>query len=283
MNKLNLFKSSGCDSVTNICLFEELLRAGAADCDVLFIHSSMNIGIPNLTLGRTGLFSEIWNVLLKLKVPTICVPTFTFSFPNGVDYDIAHSPTPMGALNEYVRRLPETTRSTDPIMSVALVGKEDYLIKDIGKYSCGPGSTFDLLHRRKGGVKFLFLGVRCFECFTFTHFVESEKSVPFRYHRPFTGKIHQERKVIEDTYYHYARYNGVKATSDDKFERYLESTGRITKSRLGDSWMSIVDEEQGYVAMKECLEKDPFYLAAKAYDPSELADSRFLEQNITTL
>ncbi len=283
MNEVLLFKPAQGEAITSATLERNLRTIGADNCDVLFIHSSINFGVPNPALGRKGLLEEIWKTLRKLDVPTLCVPTFTFSFPNGQDYDVETSPTRMGALNEFVRRLPEATRSQDPIMSVALVGKEHELVTQIGKYSCGPGCTYDLLHRRGQGVKFLFLGVRCFECFTFTHFVESEQAVPYRYHRPFSGQIMGGGKSWQDTYFHYARYNGVKATPEDKFEQYLESTGRLQKQRLGDGWISLVDEPDGYDAMRECLDQNPFYLADRVYQPFELTDRSFLEKDIVTL
>jgi aminoglycoside 3-N-acetyltransferase len=283
MNDPILFRPAQGNAITTNSLLHDLRAIGAADCEVLFIHSGLNLGAPNPELGRRGLLSEIWGVFQKLGVPTLCMPTFTFSFPNGQDYDVAKSPTRMGALNDFVRQLPEAIRSMDPIMSVALTGRESELVKRIGKYSCGPDCTYDLLHRRGGGVTFLFLGARSYECFTFTHYVEAQLKVPFRYHRPFTGRITQGERTWEDTYFHFARYNGVVPTTGDKLERYLEATGRIRKRRLGNSWLTAVNEPDGYAAMSECLEQDPFYLAARRYSPEEMRDTRFLEKDIIAL
>ena len=278
-----LFQPAQGDPITTTSLLRDLRHVGAADCEVLFIHSGLHMGVPNPALGRKGLLTEIWSVFQTLDVPTLCVPTFTFSFPNGRDYDVAKSPTRMGALNEFVRQLPEAHRSVDPIMSVALTGRKTELVTRIGKYSCGPDSTYDLLHRRGGKVTFLFLGARSYECFTFTHYVEAQMKVPFRYHRPFTGRIIQAGRTWEATYFHFARYNDVRPATGDKLERYLEATRRIRKQRLGDSWLSAVDEPAGYAAMSECLEKDPFYLAARRYAPEELHDTQFLEKDIVAL
>jgi aminoglycoside 3-N-acetyltransferase len=278
-----LFRPLHGDVITSSSLRRDLLMVGAAECDVLFIHSGLNLGAPNPALGRSGLLAEIWRVFQSLGVPTLCVPTFTFSFPNRQNYDVEKSPTRMGVLNDFVRRLPEALRSVDPIMSVAIIGRETELVTQIGNHACGPDCTYDLLHRRNGGVTFLFLGTRCYECFTFTHYVEASIKVPFRYQRAFKGRITQSGNTWEDTYYHFARYNGVQPPIGDKFECFLESTERIRKQRLGDGWLSTVTEPAGYAAMSECLDRDPFYLAARRYTPEELGDTQYLEIDVLTL
>ena len=95
--------------------------------------------------------------------------------------------------------------------------------------------------------------------------------------------LEQGGRVWEDTYYHFARYHGVLPPTGDKLERYLEATRRIRKQRLGDSWLSAVDEPAGFAAMSECLEHDRFYLAARHYAPEELLDTRFLEKDVVAL
>lgn len=278
-----LFAAADGALITSASLARDLRATGAADCDVLFVHSGMNLGVPNPELRRTGLLAEVWSVLLSLGVPTLCMPTFTFSFCNGDSYDIQRSPTRMGALNEYMRRLPEATRSRDPLMSVALVGREHELVTTIGEDAVGPGCTFDLLHRRGHGVKFLFLGVRCFECMTYTHYVESTIPVPFRYNRTFSGDVIDHGRSTVATSRLFVRYNGVEPTPEDKFERYLERTGRIRKQRLGDGWLSTVDEGAAFEALRECYDREPFYLAARPYTPGELRDTSFARREMVAL
>lgn len=89
-------------------------------------------GTPNPNLKRKELLGEIYETLLTLKVSTICMPTFTFSFCNGKDYDPRHSGSKMGALNEYFRKQDGVIRSVDPLMSVLLcLEKNPYFFVDI--------------------------------------------------------------------------------------------------------------------------------------------------------
>jgi aminoglycoside 3-N-acetyltransferase len=283
MDDTLLFTTAAGVRVTRSALGQALLDVGAADCDVLFVHSGLGMGLPNRELGRTPLLSAIWETFLALQVATICVPTFTFSFPNGENYDRERSRTRMGALNEYVRQRPGVVRSVDPIMSVALLGTERALVDLVGKHSCGPDSTYDLLHRRGGGVTFLFLGVRCHECFTFSHYVEASARVPFRYHRPFSGTVTVDGRTWQDTYFHYARYNGTRPVADARLEQDLLSSGHLRRTRLGDGWVSAIDEPAAFATIMDRLRRNPFYLAERSYDANELGDTRFLERNITAL
>ncbi|MHB8801085.1 MAG: AAC(3) family N-acetyltransferase, partial [Thermoanaerobaculia bacterium] len=273
-----LFSAANGGKVTRKGLEGALRAVGAADCDVLFVHNGMKLGAPNPDLGRIAFLDSIWETLLALRVPTICLPTFTFSFPNGQAYDREKSRTRMGALSEHARRLPGAVRSIDPILSVAVVGSEHALAESIGRYSCGPDSIYDLLHRRGGGVTFLFLGVRAHECFTFSHFVEERAGVPFRYHRPFHGEIRAGGRTWQETFFHYARFNGVRPVPDDRLERDLHDSGLLRRTPLGDGWISAVDEAAAYPFLLDRLRREPFYLA-----DTELRDKRFLERDVVAL
>ena len=63
----------------------------------------------------------------------------------------------MGVLNEYVRKNVEGLRTSDPLLSVYIVGKTYDLTSISGDESIGYGSTYDKLHKLGKKVKFLFL------------------------------------------------------------------------------------------------------------------------------
>ncbi len=166
MSQQLLFKTAQGNPVTSDDLRAALDGVQAHDCRVLYMHSGLSFGLPNPELGRAQLLDAIYQTVRGLGVPTLCVPTFTFSFCNGEDYDSKRSRSRMGALNEYIRQRPEAVRSVDPLMSVAVVGEDRDLAENLGHASIGINSTFDKLSRRQG-VKFLFLGVRLGDCFTY--------------------------------------------------------------------------------------------------------------------
>jgi len=140
MKELRLFQAPDGSWISNTKLLSILEHVGATDAQVLYIHSGLTFGSANPELGRQGLLGELHHIISLLGVPTICLPTFTFSFCNGEDYDVQASRSKMGALNEYIRKLPGTIRSIDPLMSNALIGRDDHLLQNLGKRSLGAGS-----------------------------------------------------------------------------------------------------------------------------------------------
>lgn len=262
---------------------DALRQTGAQEADVLFVHTDMTFGMPNMNLSKKEIMAGMLKALTALEVGTICVPTFTFSFCNGREYDVNKSRTRMGAFNEYFRKQPGVIRSVDPLMSVALLGDKKYLVKDIGHESVGKDCTFDLLRREKGKVKFVFLGTKPSACFTYTHYMEYVLQVPYRYQRAFTGRITLPNgKTYEDTYELFVRYQGVEPTKRDDFERHLLSTGACTRQSCGDSFVYCVEKNVAFAEFSHEMKKNPMYLLDHAY-PQKLVPEFHVDEEMVAL
>lgn len=257
-----------------------MIEVDASKAKILFIHFAMTFGVPNPNLSRNEILSAIYSAIQKLEVKTIILPTFTFSFPNGRDYDVKKSKSKMGALNEYIRKQPEAIRSIDPLMSIALVGEKKYLATQIGHESCGKDCIFDLLHN-EDDVKFMFLGTRPKECFTYTHWIEWSVKVPYRYDREFSGKIINGDKVYNDTYKLFVRYKDVIAGAND-FEDLLLDKKFARMTKLGDSAVYCVDEKSAYDLLCEKISGDINYMLAKPF-PHTLIDEFILNEEMVAL
>jgi aminoglycoside 3-N-acetyltransferase len=257
-----------------------LERVGAPDARVLYMHTGLTFGRPNLEIGRQGILQALSELILSMGVPTVCVPTFTFSFCNGEDYNVQNSRSRMGALNEYIRRLPGTIRSLDPLMSSALIGVDRDLVGNLGRNSIGRNSTFDKLHQRGQAVKFLFLGTTASECFTYTHYVEEQRNVSYRYNRSFSGKITSDGRTWEDQYALFVRYRGVVPSSDQMLERSLLANGLLRKETCGESSISCVDEPDAYDMIVRHLEENPRCFVAE--DPAD-KNREFAAHNMVAL
>jgi aminoglycoside 3-N-acetyltransferase len=279
MKDATLFRSR--DAVTSSDLLRCLEAVGAGDCRVLYVHSEMSFGKPNPELGKAGLLQAVLDTLLELGVPTLCVPTFTFSFCNGVSYDVNQSRSKMGVFNEYIRRLPNAKRSIDPLMSSAVLGADHQVVTDVGHHSIGEGCTFDRLHAAKN-ARFLFLGVGAAKCFTYTHYVEERLRVPYRYDREFTGTITDGDRTYQDTYTLYVRYNGVQPESTTKFEDYLVRAGLMKKVACGDNFISSIAEPVAYETIAGKIREDGNYFLAAPYPPDR-KDTRFEVHDMVAL
>ncbi len=242
---------------------QDTLRNLAADeCDVLYIHTGMQFGLPNLQLGRSGVLETMAQVLYGLGVSTLIMPSYTFSFCGEQVFDREKSASSMGALNEYMRTRHQWTRSCDPLMSNILYGQERGLLTHIGKNSVGRGSTFDLLSSLNGKVKFLFLGPRIHDCFTYMHYLEEIKQVPYRYDFSYKGTIIDGDRHYEDEYTLYIRDEGVQAGGGAKiYENMLIERNLARFQRLGGGAITVVDLNSARRLYLELLETSPnFYI-----------------------
>lgn len=282
MTSLPLFQAQGGTPVAASDFTAALERVGAADCDLLFIHSGLKFGLPNPALSRAMLLGSLYEALKSLQVPTLCVPTFTFSFCNGQNFDVAASRSRMGALNEFIRQRPEAIRSADPLMSIAIVGRDRALVENPGRESVGADSAFDRISRRPR-VKFLFFGELPGDCFTYMHHLEWKERVPYRYDRDFTGLVTANGETVEKTATLFVRYNGVVPnTASHTYADMLAQRGVLRSAQVGDGRISCFPEPEARETYIGLLRKEPNYFIERPFSPSQ-ADKTFAVREMASL
>ena len=277
----DLFRTRDGRPVTADDFRRALESVGAHEAQVLYMHTELSFGTPNPGIGRRDLLAKLYAVVRNTGVPTICVPTFTFSFCNGVDYDVQRSRSQMGALNEYIRNLPEAVRSADPLMSSAVVGPDTSLVTDVGRRSIGANSTFDRLHRRPG-VRFLFFGASPSKCFTYIHYVEECERVYYRYDRSFAGNVTDRGHTTRETYTLFVRYRNVVLSDAGQPEQEMARRGILRRAACGDAVISCADEPGAYDTIVGQLRSDINCYLAPPY-PGEFLDREFRAHNMVAL
>lgn len=282
MQEVKLFLGSDGDWVSNSHLLRTLEAVGAHESDILYIHSELSFGQPNPELGRRGLLEALLETLQALQVPTLCFPTFTFSFCNGRDYNVQTSKSKMGALNEFVRKQTNAVRSIDPLMSTTVLGKDRHLAENIGHHSIGDSCTFDKLHLYAGTVNFLFLGVSLGKCFTYMHYIEEREKVPYRYNREFSGMITDGESTYEDTYSLFVRYKGVLPNPNSSVEDDVLRKGLLKKAVIGDSSVSCIAEKAAYSSIRDSIKADLEYIIISP-SPHEKQNTSFHVENMVAL
>lgn len=264
--KQNLF-NYGNQEINEEDIYKTLLSFGADQCDVLYIHTGLNFGLPNLKLRRKDLLEFLANILYKLNVPTMIMPCYTFSFCNEEIFNIYETKSSMGALNEYLRTEHHWERSHDPLMSNILYGKEQHFVKDIGKNSVGEGSTFDLLAKSGLKVKFLFFGPRVHDCFTYMHYLEAVEQVPYRYNFDFEGTIIDGENVYNDKYTLFIRDNGVEAGGGAKIYENILIERQLAKfTWLGGGAITVLDLKSAQKTYLDLLRESPNFYIEEVYN-----------------
>ena len=259
---MNLFQSTKNQLFTKDDLIKTLDNLKVYDTDYLYLHTAFTFGVPNPVLGRKKILEEILSVFQAFKIKNICFPTFTFSFCNGDTFNIQESKSKMGALNEYVRLMPNSFRSVDPLMSHVLIGEDLELVRNLSKSSIGKGSTFDKLHAKEN-VKFLFFGTRVGDCFTYLHYIEKMLRANYRYDRIFEGLIIDGDISYTDSYELFVRYKDVfPGEASHIYEQMMLDKGISKRIEFGDSSITILDEYNAYELYYDLIKRDPNYFLA---------------------
>ena len=268
---LQLYQASDGQWITAGELRQRLIDVGAADCDMLFVQTEIMFGLPNRSLKRKELLGILSDILLSLNVKTILLATFTYSFPNHEAFDVVNSKTSMGALLEYMRKLPQANyRTEDPLLSITILGEGKEKFMDLPHNSLGPGSAFDRLHNEKG-VKFLMFGGSFGESFTYVHHVEKMLEVPYRYDQSFTGEIiDAEGRARTETWSIHTACGGVTPRAFCDLEEELVTKGIMKRAAVADGKVTCVPEPEVYQAIADKIAEQPCFFIEKPYTAEDL-------------
>lgn len=207
-------------------------ESGIIKGGVLLVHSSIA-----RTLKREGCGpKEVVSALLMQLGPdgTLLLPLFNFDFTKGTPFDVATTPSHMGALTEAGRTWPGAVRTGHPIYSFAAIGAQaDRFSRINNRSGYGEDSPFAMLRELDGQIAVIDLPDQ--NSMTFYHHVEETMAVPYRYHKNFSGSYtNQDGETSSQTYSIFVRdiENGV-LTSVDRMGERLWSKGLYEGERPG--------------------------------------------------
>lgn len=187
---------------------------------------------------------------------TLVLPTFTQSFTKGDTYSVTDTPSIVGALTEHFRTLPGVLRSRDPIFSMAAGGryKREFAESGIDE-SFGPDSAFGLLDKHNAWLVCLGCSL---DRITFTHYVEQQHGVNYRYLKPFSGMIEENGQTVESTVQYYVRDLDRETSIDlSRLGEYLEERQQIVYSSVGRVRLSAIRAHDFINASMTLLEQAP--------------------------
>ena len=168
----------------SIC--SSLEQVGIKSGDDICVHTSiMRLG-RNL-VSKEQLLGTLVAALREVIGPTgtLLMPTFTYSYCHQQVYDVRNTPSTMGTLTEYYRKLPECQRTLDPIFSFAISGcHTDFYLHENMSSCFGPNCVYDLLTQRDG--KIVIFGDKR-TGYTYLHYTEEKEKVDYRFHKTFSG------------------------------------------------------------------------------------------------
>jgi aminoglycoside 3-N-acetyltransferase len=132
------------------------------------------------------------------------MPTFTYSACKAEVFDPLLTPSKVGALTEFFRKLPGVRRTHHAIFSYAVEGprSEDVLGACLDE-AFGSHTVFDYLYRIN--AKYVLLGVNMAKGATNTYYSEQKFGVPYRYNKIFNALTLTGGKLLESEINYFVR------------------------------------------------------------------------------
>ncbi len=209
-------------------------RCGVTPGDVLFLHCDAIVLAQLPPMSATERYEVFFQAMNELLGPegTLVLPSFTYSFTKGEIFDVEHSPSIVGALTEYFRTRPGTVRSRDPLFSVVSTGAlAAEFAASSSDDSFGPESAFALLDKHNAWIACLGCG---FDRITFTHYLEQQAQVDYRYFKHFSGTIQDAAGCHAHTTRYFVRVlereSGIHL---GHLRAHLEQQGQLACTTLG--------------------------------------------------
>lgn len=244
---------------TGLDFAKALKMAGIREGDTICVQSQL------YSLGKSLLRKEDFLKMIIYVLQyviglhgTLLMPAFSYSFCKGEDYNILQSPSDVGVLTEYFRKIPGVYRTSHPIFSFSVWGRR------AKEFLALPVSSFDQNsvygHMIKGNDKLIFLGAPV--GYTFYYIAEESVQVSHRFYKNFSGNVVSNGDTYMQTVPYYVRRLDQRSTeSERKINKYLFENGYQKKIEFGKG--SITVAETGIVfdkLVKKIKSDEKFFL-----------------------
>ena len=259
---------------------------GILSDDLVFMFSGI-LGLGKLENGLETIESAINEVLPK---GTLIIPTFSYSWSNGKEFNKSTPCPEMGSFSNYVLNLPNYLRTSNPNFSVSI--RKNKFNKELVNHflevdnDCfGESSIFGKVvnYAKKNRAWVLLLGGAFNDVkyrSTFIHYAQQKVGVPHRYVKSFKSPKNPNLKVTQLVRC-LSREEMIKNHSDDqniKFNFPIEENYFIYGEELDKAGL-IINKDFGYYPSRMVSVKDSvnFYIKRVKQDPYYCIDKKSLE------
>jgi len=239
-----------------------LRKVGITRGGSIFVHS--NIGFFGRLEGaktsddfyaifREAIFSVIG------REGTLVVPTFTYSYCWGKEFDAMKTPGVCGFLSEMVRKDPSAIRSEDANFSIAAIGRHARYFTENPPAHSFERDSFWGRFLEKGGK---FCNFNFDSGSTFLHFVEKTLQVEYRYDKKFSGRSVRDGKIEEGYFIHFVcdHDKPMDMPNFEKFDRVAKGRGIAKMTDLGKGQIVMITARDTFDLVRDQLKKEPRFL-----------------------
>jgi len=245
-------------------IFKTFSEMGLSSNDVVMIHGDAGPAAQiKCNAGESQLAEFIRILVCFFSNGTVLVPSFTYSSIKNESFDPLLTESKVGLFSEYFRHYSGVTRSSHPIFSFSVYGKNKDKYIDTSLNDCfGVGTTFDEFYKANG--KILCIGCSL-DRSTFIHYVEQKINVSYRYFKNFQSSVITNGSKHELV----TRYFVRDLNLDTSTELSLLKTNALSSNKL-------IESNLGRFPVTSISAHDFFYIANELYktNPYSLINQR---------
>jgi aminoglycoside 3-N-acetyltransferase len=234
--------------------------------DIILVRSALfNFGVPAVKTRQAICSPSFLGEILDCFVDavgsdgTVLMPTYTYSFCKGLDFDVKRTPSATGLFTEYFRNLPGIKRTLEPIFSISMRGREIDYFSDISNLCFGEGSIYDKLYA--SGAKLVGLGIPSAEALTPIHYIEKRANVSYRFDKHFSGTIidHSDNRIPSEFIYFVRKLDEPSIGKICRIEEIVRVNSDFKETSFAKGIISSFDYSS---FVDDCLQKlkiNPYY------------------------
>ena len=241
---------------------EELETLGVKKSGILLVHSSLK-SLGSVTGGAETVVRGIQHALGETG--TLLMPALTYETVDGLHNDVfsaKDTPSCVGALTEYFRKMDGVERSINPTHSVCGIGryaKEMLTTHQLDNTPCGPHSPYKLLGEIGGQILFIGCGL---SPNTSMHGIEEVVQSPYLFGDTYKYRIYNTMR--EKSYMDCKRHSFKHVTQRyDRLINVLDHGTTLKYGKVLDADCYLVDAKALWKMGIEVLQRDPLYFVDK--------------------
>lgn len=242
------------------------LDTGIRKGDIVFVHSKL-FSFGALTGSREDSVKLFLEPLLEIvgSQGTIVAPTYTSGYSSyGDAYIHEKTPSDVGMLTNYIRKMHGAVRSFHPLASCAAIGdKKNEICKNVTRSAFGWGSVFNKLHLLKG--KCLYLGMKLGESCTFLHYVEQMYGVSHCYNKAFFHPAYKNNIPRQGPFLAFLRNRESAYYDFSRFEKHMRKGRKIKERQFSGAPIQLVNFDDCFTEGMKVLDKDPCYFIKQPF------------------
>ena len=230
---------------------------GLKEDDTLLIASDISKLAYNTFKNKEKLNSNLLVDSFKkvLKDGTLLFPAFIDDFKDGDVFDKLKNAPEMGALSKLTFERVDFIRSSDPLHSFTLFGRDaDDLSEIVSDSTFGSKSIFAYLKNKK--AKMLLIDVDLEHSFTFAHYVEEDQKVSYRKYLDLKYKSVNESGRLEDKVLKvYTKKAGIVNTLNS-LESLLIEKGAMGKIEINESIFRLIHLDTAFDVIQDDIQNN---------------------------